>query len=453
MPSVGKLVGTTAVAAGLVVLAACTTTVDDPSPSPGPTTSSANVTPSDREVSLRFAVFGDEKAGAAYDELAKAFTKNRPDITVDVEHAPTSGAALSTLEGEFARENAPDVFLVDHDDLPGLVARGHVQPVDELLEERQVNFGDGYQRDGLEAFSASAALQCMPHDVSPMVVYYNRDLVDLGRLVEEGDEPVTAEDGWTWEQFGMAARQASRGGVNGVHIEPALEYLAPFVWSGGGELVDDTQTPTTLSLADGDSRAALEEVLSLLRDPQVTPTRKELAKQDAVSRFRSGKLAMLLGSRQLTPTLRADDSVNFDVFPLPSLGRYRTVSDMTGYCISSETEHVQAAADFLAFAVGREGASISTTPGYVVPSNLEVAHSPAFTQPGKQPQSSFVFTEGVRRAERTPFVEEWPAVETAVQPLIERMFYAPVIDLDVLLERADTASQRVLAPEQTPTPE
>ncbi len=293
----------------------------------------------------------------------------------------------------------------------------------------------------------------MPHDVSPTVVYYNQDLVDLGSVVEEGEDPPNAEDGWTWEQFSTAAREASRGRTKGVYLDASLQSLAPFIWSAGGELVDDNEAPTTLELSDGDTRAALEQVLALVRDPQVTPTRAELARRDAVARFKTGRLAMIVGGRELTPELRTAKGLDFEVFPLPSLGRYRTVSSMSGYCISADSDNVEAAADFLAFAVGREGATITTMPGYVVPSNLEVAHSPAFTQPGQQPANAFVFNEGVRRTSPTPFVPEWPQVTEEMQPLLDRLFYAPVIDLDTLLTAMESRSSEIFAqPTESPSP-
>ena len=420
-------------------------------PGSSPGTSAASASPSDppaEPVTLTFAVYGSRGSVAAYDELARSFTKNNPRITVEVERAPDVVDAMASYERAYAEGNPPDVFLADHDHLPALVEQDMVQPVDGLLEERDLDFGDGYQRDGLESFAASDALQCMPHDVSPTVVYYNKDLVDLTRLVEEGETPPNAEDGWTWEEFSLAARQSSRVKGKGVYIEPSLRALAPFVWSAGADIVDDVQDPTTLTLSEGDTREALEEVLALVRDPLVTPTRAELAEEDALSRFRQGRLGMILGTRALTPTLRAQEDLDFDVMPLPSLGRFRTVSDMTGYCISSGTDHVQEAADFLAFAVGREGATITSTPGYVVPSNVSVANSPAFSQPGKPPESSFIFNEGVRRTQPTPFVPEWPAVNARVEPMLNRLFYWPVVDLDVLLEDIDTTSQAVLAPEE-----
>jgi hypothetical protein len=47
-----------------------------------------------------------------------------------------------------------------------------------------------------------------------------------------------------------------------------------------------------------------------------------------------------------------------------------------------------------------------------------------------------------------PFSPAWPEVSEQVEPALNRMFYAPVIDLDSLLEEIDTTSERALAPEE-----
>ena len=145
-----------------------------------------------------------------------------------------------------------------------------VRRVDDLLADREVDFGDGYTRNGLEAFSADAALQCMPLDVSPMVVYYNPKLIELDRIAEPGSSPVTQETGWSLDEFGRAALQPRRPGVRGLYVAPDLEQVAPFIWSGGGEVVDDTDKPTTLTLSDGASASAMEKLLEIVRDPALT---------------------------------------------------------------------------------------------------------------------------------------------------------------------------------------
>ena len=446
--------GIAVAALACALVAGCTTS--DPerrSADPSPTPSAETTTPSAEPVTLRFAVYGPRPSLEAYDQLADAFSVEQPHVSVEVERVRTPEDVLELVDDP---ASAPDVFLIDQEHLPALVEEELVQPVDGLLEARQVDFGDGYQRSGLTAFAAAAALQCMPHDVSPVVVYYNQDLVDLAALGTEEEDPPSAIDGWDWETFSLAARQASRGPAAGVHIDPTVFSLAPFVWSAGGEIVDDVGAPTTLTLSEGEPREALEQVLTLVRDPQVTPTPEQLEQQSAVGRFTSGKLGMLLGTRALTPRFRAAEDLDFDVMPLPSLGRFRTVSDMTGYCISAGTEHPEVAGDFLAFAVGREGASITARTGYVVPSNLEVANSATFGQPSQAPESSFIFNEGVRRTQPMPFVTQWPEVTERLEPTLEQMFYDPVIDLDELLVDIDEISREVLAPEtveEDPSPD
>jgi multiple sugar transport system substrate-binding protein len=434
---VRALVGATVLC---TLVAGCTAT--DPQrnmPEPSPSEPSTPPEP----VTISLGVYGPEPLLDAYDDLAEQFGDENPHVTVDLRTHDEAEDLLAEIE----EADPPDVFLMAQRLVPGLVEQERVQPVDALLEARQVDFGDGYQRGGLTAFAADAALQCMPHDVSPVVVYYNKDLVDLARLETEDEAPPNALDGWTWEMFAQAARQAARGPADGVHIDPALESLAPFIWSAGGEIVDDVQAPTSLTLSSGESREALELVLALVRDPRVTPTLEDLEERDAVERFAAGELGMILGTRALTPELRDADDLDFDVMPLPRISRLRTITDMNGYCIAADTEHVETAGDLLAFAVSSEGAALTARTGYVVPSNLEVAHSSDFDDAGQEPESSFIFNEGVRRAQGLPFVGTWPAVSAGVEPDLVEMFYAPVIELDEMLAEIDAESVAVLAPE------
>ena len=447
----------TCAAATVLALASsgCTTPAgpsptDPPSPSPS---ASPTVTATDQPVTLRFGVYGDKAALATYRLLARSYTDAHPHVTIDVVASRSAASAMAGLETSLAAGTGPDVFLADHDAVPALVQARAVQPVNELLEERDVQFGDNYQRIGLEAFSADSALQCMPADVSPLVVYYNKDLLDLRQLQEPGEDPLTGATGWSWEQFTAAATMMSRRGVKGLYLEPALDTLLPLVRSAGAEMMDDVRTPGTLTMSDGDTRAALELILTLARDPQVTPTRRQLARQDALTRFENGRIGMLLGTRALTPRLREAVGLRFDVLPLPRIARFSTLATMTGYCVSATSENTAAAADFLAYAVGTEGARIVTSAGGIMPSNIEVEHSDTFLQPGRDPRSADVFSESVRRAQSTPFVTGWAPLEAALQPMIDRLFYAPVIDLDVLLPRLDARSVTYLSPPtESPSP-
>jgi len=241
--------------------------------------------------------------------------------------------------------------------------------------------------------------------------------------------------------------------VKGAALPPTLDTLIPFVRSAGSDLMDDQRKPTTLTPSDGANREPLETVLRVARDPRVSPSRRMLAVQDAVTRFEKGRIGMILGTRALVPRLRQHPDLDFDVLPLPKIGSQSTIAQITGYCINKASEHVDRAADFIAFASRDEGAAITAQSGAIVPANLAVLHSEAFTQPGRLPQDEQVFSAALSRTDPMPFSTGWPKVVAQTQPFLDRLFYAPVVDLDALLPRIDELSAALLVePSPSPSP-
>jgi multiple sugar transport system substrate-binding protein len=435
-----------------MVATACTGTSDpDPSPSPSPSSSPTSASSSAGPVTLRFATYGDPGAVAAYREIAKTYTAEHPDVMVKVEAAADAVTSADDVDRAFDAGTPPDLFLARQTDLSSLMADDRVQPVDELLEQRGVQFGDNFQRIGLEAFAGDSALQCMPNEVSPYVVYYNKRLIVPRTFGLPGETPPSPERGWRWDQFVAAAKSASKDGVKGLYLPPRLSTVIPLVRSAGEDVMDDDRLPTTLTFADDATRPVLEEILSVARDPVLTPTARQLARQDAVTRFENGKVAMMVGTRSLVPRLREKADLHFDVFPLPSLGRARTIADMTGYCVAKGTEHLPEAIDFLAYASGDDASKTLAASGSVVPANLAALHSAEFLDPSRFPRDSLVFDSVIRRADPMPAAPGWPDVVSQTQPLLDRMFYSPVLDLDSLLPRIDEVSAGLLVPPPTPS--
>jgi multiple sugar transport system substrate-binding protein len=429
-------------------LTACTGTSEpdaEPSGSPSPSaSSSASAGP----VTLRFGVSGDRDLRTALRELATDYTEANPGVTVEVEQLDPEVPLTEQLTGA----DRPDVFVAGAADAPGLVAAEMVQPVDQLLEERGVLFGDGFQRLGLEAFSAEQALQCMPFDVSPLVVFYNRGLVPFRRLVEPDDEPLSIETGWTWEQFAEAARLMSQDEVKGMYVEPEMLTVMALVRSAGADVVDDPRDASTLTFSEDGTRAALEEILAVVRDPDLTPNERQLARMDGVTRFARERVGMIIGTRELVPQLRQFEELDFDVFPMPRLARERTVAKVSGFCMSADTAQPDAAADFLTYATGEAGAETLAETGAVVPAYLPALKSEAFTQPDQRPESAVVFDEALARSSTIPFEAGWTELVQQVDPELDRMFFDPVIDLDTLLPQIDLESEAYLAPEEAPPP-
>ena len=260
-------------------LAACTDGASSSSPSPEPTSEPTTV-PTEK-VDLLFGVYGSNDEIAVYTDDGQALRhRQRPG------RRDRDGVAATTTgcDGRSSRASPlPDVFLVSRRDLRWFTESGLTRPVDTLLDERGVDFGDTYARDALEAFSSDNRLQCMPYGVSPQVVFYNEDLVDFARMELRGLDVPADHRRWNWDQFVAAANFAARParGTKGVAIDPTLGGIAPFVYSGGGDLFDDDNEPTSLAFSSDDTQGALETTLQLLRDPKVTLSEEQLADKSA----------------------------------------------------------------------------------------------------------------------------------------------------------------------------
>lgn len=444
-----------AAALSLAGLVGCTAADPEP-PAPSPT-----VTPDPEPVALTFGVFGPRPELLTYSDLAHDYPESDSTVSVDVVRwSDRDDAAQAYRSGE----PLPDVFMLSERDLAFALDNGLTQPVDELLDARGVSFGDDYSRDALETFSDDNSLACMPYSISPMVIYYNTDLVDFERMARRGlDAPVLLPEEtpeWTFDQFSAAAEFATRPRLDtrGVYIDPSLLGLSPFIYSGGGQVFDDPEAPTSLAFSEADTQEALEITLTLLRNAQVTPTTTDLVRTDPVTMFEEGRLGMIAGFRSLTPRLRTVLGLEFEVMPMPEITRSGTVGDVVGMCISADTPHVAEAADFLVEVLSEEAVAEVASQGYMVPSQVAVATSEAFLQPGQLPANAAVFNASVRDIVVPPQLASWTALEAAVAPGIRRLVSVPVLDEDTMGEittEIDLDSQAVLSPpdpSSSPTP-
>lgn len=397
---------------------------------------------------LTFGVFGPDEEVNAYRSLVSVYNSLYDAAEMEVEAYSSRREFMQTVRetGE-----VPDVFLAPGSDLMWLEDEGVLQPVDQLLVERGVDFGDLYSRDSVLAFSAESRLQCMPVGISPMVMFYNTELVDFDAMERRG-LPVPGEERVTWnfEAFTAAAEFASRPArrTKGIYVEPSLGGLAPWIYAADGQVFDSQAAPTRLTFSDEATQAALATLLPVLRDPRLTLTPEQLERRSPVEWFERGRLAMLPGHRSLVPRLRMQEGLQFDVIQLPSVERTATTAEVTGMCVSAETGNLPAAADFLVHMANSVSVRRVASEGYLVPANLEVAFSNDFVQPGRAPDHPQAFTNAIRSVVLAPLLADEPGLEVAVGDELEELLLAPVLtDLVELSSRIDRESRLVLDPE------
>lgn len=396
-------------------------------------------------VVLTFSVYGSPHVIAAYTRIAADYTAETPGVTVNVRPYDDHESAMVALRRNLEAGKAPGLFQIGHSDLGWLRERDALEPVDHLLVERQVDFGDGFARTGMNAFTADSRLQCVPTEVSPLVAYINTSQINLNDLLGDSNGEYNPLRGWSVDELEEAATRASQRARKGLYIEPTLENLAPILLSGGGTVIDDEDEPTSLTLSEETTRDSLQRILEVVRNPRITYSAAEIRKRSAIQRFRNGNLGIMFGYRDLTARLREHGGINFAVLPIPRMGPQVTSARMSAMCLPKGGDNAEVAADFLAHLVSEEPMQVLASTGEFVPSNLEVVNSEAFTQPNLMPENAAVFADQVRRVKLLPDGPGWATVYAQANASLAKLFNDPVIEpLEDRLVEIDEASATTL---------
>lgn len=374
------------------------------------------------EATIQLMLFGDPVETAGYKKLLDAFHEEHPDIGVTLVPVAKQDDLLAKLTTSFAGGNPPDVFLVNYRSYGQFADQGALRPVGPYLDDSDAIAADEFAPTALDAFRFDGdELTCMPQNVSSLEVYYNVDLFEAAGLDHPGQS-------WTWDDFLDAGKQLTSGDVYGIGVEPSLIRLAPFVWSAGGEVVDDQDAPTRLTLDEPKAKKGLDFFLDLQLVHGVVPPEREELSLDAETRFMQGKLGMYLNSRKSVPTLRTVTDFEWDVAPIPVApgGDPVTILHGDAYCMSAASEHPDEVWQLIEFAMGVEGQTILAESGRTVPSRLDVAESDVFLEPDQPPASASVFLEAIPTMRSVPHTATWPQVEKEADNLLESLFYGRI---------------------------
>jgi len=387
--------------------------------------------------SIRFLVFGDPPEINAYRTLIRSFRQAEPDIDVQLIEASDREDLIARLSTSLAGGSPPDLFLMNYRFYGQFAARGALEPLGSYVDASQQFELEDFYPQAVDAFRWDGEVTCLPQNISSLVVYYNKDLF-------KRFDVLAPRDGMTWGEFVVRAQQMTRdengqvvrgadpdlpvantapAAIYGLGVEPQIIRVAPFIWSNGGDLVDDAETPTRFTLDTPEAKQAIASFFELRTLHGVVPPDQEVEAEDDESRFINGRSAMLLESRRAVPAIREAAKFDWDVVSLPVFQRPASILHSDAYCMTKSSDEKDAAWRFVEYALGPEGAQVIARTGRTVPSLRSVAESDAFLDPGKKPASSRVFLDAIESIRSVPTVSTWPEIEDATNGLLENGIY------------------------------
>jgi multiple sugar transport system substrate-binding protein len=404
-------------------------------------------------------VFGSPDELAAYRALTDAYRQAAGGATVRLVEASDRSDLIAKLSTSIAGGSPPDLFLMNYRFHGQFAARDAIEPLDDRIAKSSAIRPDSLYAGPMQAFQWGGRQLCLPQNVSSLAVYYNKDLFRKYGVAEP-------EAGWTWNDLVTTARAltrtasgapvqpgesegANRAAVYGLGIEASMIRLAPFVWSNGGDIVDNPTRPTRLTLDTPPAREALRNLVDLRQAYGVVPTDDEVESEDDDSRFANGRLAMYMNSRRVTTTFRSITAFEWDVAPIPTYGTAANVLHSDAYCLTRGSRNKDNAWRFLEFALAPEGQRIMASTGRTVPSHVEVSRSSAFLGPAQPPRSARVFLEAIPTIRQLPTISTWPEIEDVTAGILENALYRGD-RLDDVIRELDEQTRPLFARGQTP---
>ena len=389
---------------------------------------------------VSFLVFGEPEELKAFRGVVDGFKKVEPSVTVKLIEASDRDDLLARLSTSFAGGTPPDLFLLNYRFYGQFAARDVLEPIEDRLNDSDAFAEDDFYPQAMDAFRFEGKLVCLPQNISSLVVYYNRDLFRQAKVPEP-------KPGWSWDDMVQKAIKLTRdtnadGDIDqhGLGVEPSIIRVAPFVWSNGGELVDDEDAPTRFALETPEAIAALQKLFDLRGEHLVIPSEQEVEAEDDETRFQNGREAMVLSSRRATPTFRTITAFDWDVAPLPRHEQQAGILHSDAYCMTRASDNKDAAWGFMEFALGPEGQRITARSGRTVPSLKGVANSDAFLDPSLKPAHSEVFLDTIPAIRRVPTISTWPEIEDASEAILEQGLYRDVPAEEVAKQLVETTA-------------
>ena len=259
-------------------------------------------------------------------QIINDFEQKNPTIRINFIHAPQN--YFQKLHLLFASNQAPDVLFINNLYLP--IYSTKLEDLSELVNKKD------FYPQSIQAMSINNKLLAIPRDVSTLVFYRNKDLIQKKpKNLEELKNTISINKNY------------------GISYERDLYYLFPYTLTMG----EDIFSP----------KKSLEYYKNL--EGKYAPTPSEVGSSTLAQMFLNGKIGLYLSGRWMYPKIKQDANFNWDVIVFPGI----VPLDSSGWAISKESKHKDSAKKFVQYLASKESSEYFLSTGLIVPARINVA--------------------------------------------------------------------------------
>ncbi len=285
-------------------------------------------------------------------ELAAAFTKEHPNIKVDVQMTPWTDY-WTKMRAAVGGGAAPDVFWMNGPNFQLYADNKVIAPLSDKISAAGIDMSV-YPKQLVDLYTFENKVYGLPKDFDTVGVWYNKELFDAAGVAYP-------KDGWTWADFKTVAAKLTNKAKGvyavGASVSSGQEYFYNTIYQAGGQVIS----------ADGatsgyDQPATIEGLrfwTDLIKAGH-SPDLKTMTDTQPLQLFESGKLAMYWGGSWNVAEFSKNEYTKsrVDVAPLPAGVKRATIIHGVANVVSAKTGHPQQAWEFVRFLGSKLAAEI-----------------------------------------------------------------------------------------------
>lgn len=330
----------------------------------------------DDKTVLTFSTWGAASEMRILKPIISDFEKTHPNVKIEILHIPQD--YFKKLHLMFASNLAPDIIFVNNLNLP--VYSKFLLPLDNEITKSE------YYTQAIDALSYDGKLYAIPRDVSTLVIYYNKTMMDKNKI------PYPNEN-WTMDDLITKATALSNGKVFGISYESQMYYVLPYLKYFGGNILDINKNDCTNTPV---FKQTVSFYKGLAYKKHIAPTPSDTGSRTLTQMFLEEKIGMHLSGRWMVPKYRESAIFDWDVINFP---HYASPCDASGWAITKSSKHKELSKEFVLFLASKENISKMTTSGLIVPARIDVAESSDFLN--GSPKHSITFINSVKNSHIT----------------------------------------------------
>lgn len=297
-----------------------------------------------------WALQGQDSENAALQAAVDGFNGSQSDITAKLRLIASD--TYTTTITSTPKDQLPDVLQIDGPTLASYVYNGKLTPLSEHVSQETI---DNATAGSIAEGTADGELYALAQFDSAMGLYGNKAMLDAAGVTY----PTSIDTAWTAEEFEAALSALSDSSPSGKALdlneaglagEWGTYAFAPFVWSAGGNLLEDN---TATGALDSDASVdALTQVAGW----------KPFVDSNADSKaFPDGRVALGIGGHWNYPTYSEALGDDLLVMPLPDFGTgAKAGAGSLTWGIGSGTQDGTAAGAFMDYLLNDESVTAMT---------------------------------------------------------------------------------------------